>query len=283
MTPATSNASHPGPTEERLIWTAPRPFIRPCLESVSETISARHMRRPCVRPFGMPWPQTVPSRFKSSCRFIFRDLLISLAKEHLSMLRDSFTRPALVFNALGCWRAFQLCWRSPFTLFRNTYCARVSTIRRSNWQAIQLRVWNKARHLLEADTGCFDRHGSPRSPAPFVIAYDDQGHPLASQAQLNGATPAPPSGVFEFVRQHGEERVSWQPIRGAENGVRIAAVVQRVNGAHPGFVLAGRNMREVETRIGQVQNMAGLTWLAMLGLILVGAVAVGWSIQPKSA
>jgi hypothetical protein len=118
-----------------------------------------------------------------------------------------------------------------------------------------------------------------RSLSPFVIAYDDQGRPLASQAQLDGKTPVPPSGVFNYVRQHGDERVSWQPRR----SVRIAAVVQRVNGPQPGFVLAGRNMREVEAREQQVEQMAGLAWIAMLGLILLGTVTFGWTTRQKPA
>jgi len=117
-----------------------------------------------------------------------------------------------------------------------------------------------------------------RSLSPFVIVYDDQGQPLASQAQLDGKTPVPPHGVFDYVRQHGEDRVSWQPHR----GVRIAAVIQRVNGTRPGFVLSGRNMREVEAREEQVEHMAGLAWIIMLGLILVETVAFRWYSKPKA-
>jgi hypothetical protein len=116
-----------------------------------------------------------------------------------------------------------------------------------------------------------------RSLSPFVIAYDDQGQPLGSNAQLNGQTPTPPKGVFEYTRIHGEERISWQPVLGREHGVRIAAVIERVNGPHPGFVLAGRNMREVEAREQQVEQMAGLAWIAMLGLIFLGTAAFGWT------
>jgi len=122
-----------------------------------------------------------------------------------------------------------------------------------------------------------------RSLSPFVIAYDDQGRPLASQAQLDGKTPAPPNGVFNYVRQHGEERISWQPVLGREHGVRIAAVIKRVNGPQPGFVLAGRNMREVEAREHQVEQLAGLAWIAMLGLIFLGTVAFGWTTRQKPA
>jgi hypothetical protein len=119
-----------------------------------------------------------------------------------------------------------------------------------------------------------------RSLAPFIIAYDDQGKPLASQARLNGGIPVPPAGVFDYVRQHGEERVSWQPILGTARGVRIAAVVERVSGAHPGFVLAGRSLREVEVREAHVRQMAGLTWIGMIALILIGTLAYGWLTRP---
>ena len=119
-----------------------------------------------------------------------------------------------------------------------------------------------------------------RSPAPFIIAYDDQGKPLASQARLNGGIPVLPAGVFDYVRQHGEERVSWQPILGTTRGVRIAAVVERIGGAHPGFVLAGRSLREVEAREAQVQQMAGLTWIGMIALIVIGTFAYGWLTRP---
>jgi hypothetical protein len=111
-----------------------------------------------------------------------------------------------------------------------------------------------------------------RSLAPFVIVYNDRGQVLASTAQFHGQTPAPPAGIFDYVRTHGEERVTWQP----ERGVRIASVIERVNGSHSGFVLAGRSLREVQARIDHVQNLAGLTWLGMLGMILLGSLAFGW-------
>ena len=59
--------------------------------------------------------------------------------------------------------------------------------------------------------------------------------------------------------------------------------MQRVNGEHAGFVLAGRNMREVEAREEQVEQMAGLTWVGMLAVILVGTAAFGWYTRPKTA
>jgi len=92
------------------------------------------------------------------------------------------------------------------------------------------------------------------SLAPFVIVYDDAGRPIASSARLDGTSPSPPKGVFDFVRANREERVTWQP----RPGVRIAAVAIRSTN---GFVVAGRNMREVEDRETLVLKLAATGWL----------------------
>jgi hypothetical protein len=91
------------------------------------------------------------------------------------------------------------------------------------------------------------------SLAPFVIVYDDSGRPVASSGQLDGSVPAPPRGVFDFVRARRQETVTWQP----RPGVRIASVVNR---SSQGFVVAGRNMREVELREALVFKLAATGW-----------------------
>jgi hypothetical protein len=217
---------------------------------------------------------------------VLRDLVTSLAKEHFAMLRDTFLRPALLFNTV--------------------VLAGISTVLAVALYTIPQQVLrqgaNDPQIQMATDLTTFlDRYGVTgglnqgallqsggvvdiaHSLSPFLIVYNDQGQPLGSNAQLNGQTPAPPIGVFEYTRVHGEERISWQPVLGREHGVRIAAVVQRVNGPQPGFVLAGRNMREVEAREQQIEQMAGLAWIAMLGLILLGTAAFGWYSRPKTA
>lgn len=208
------------------------------------------------------------------------DLVKSLAKEHMAMVRESLARPVLVFNALVL---SGIATGVAFALY-----AIPQQVLRTGLNDPQIQMAGDLTARLEqgvapaeaVPAGAVDM---ARSLAPFVIVYDDQGRPVASQGVLEKKTPAPPSGVFDFVRTHGEERVSWQPILGSAHGVRIAAVMMRVGGAHPGFVLAGRNMREVEAREGQVEQMAGLTWLGMLGLIAVGTLAFGWYTRGKAA
>jgi hypothetical protein len=211
---------------------------------------------------------------------VLRDLVFSLAKEHLAMLRDTYARPTLIFNA------FVLAALST-GLALALYAIPQHVLRAgANDPQIAIAgdlVAKLAQGFPPADAIPAGRVDIARSLSPFVIVYDDQGKPLASQAELNGTIPALPPGVFYNVRQHGEERLSWQPVLGREHGVRIAAVVLRVGGPNPGFVLAGRNMREVESRIGDVQEMAGLTWIGMLVVILVGTAVFGWYTRPKAA
>lgn len=103
------------------------------------------------------------------------------------------------------------------------------------------------------------------SLASFMVIYNDTGGPLASSGLLHGTVPLLPSGVFDYTRQNGEDRVSWQP----EPGVRIAAVVVAYSGVQPGFVLVGRSLREVEKRESQVEQITGIVWLVALAVSLV--------------
>ena len=80
--------------------------------------------------------------------------------------------------------------------------------------------------------------------SPFIEVFDQSGKPVASSALLHGQLPLVPSGVFDYVRQNGEEHVTWQP----EPAVRQAAVVLTYGGAQPGFVMAARSLWEVEVR-----------------------------------
>ena len=196
------------------------------------------------------------------------------------MLRDTFGRPALIFNALvlaGLATVLALALNTiPQQVLRlgaNDPQIQMATDLAAGLSRFGVTDGLRQETLWNSGGGVVDMS---KSLAPFLIVYDNQGRPLGSTAQLGGQTPTPPAGVFDYVRQHGEERVSWQPVLGSVRGVRVAAVVERVEGAQPGFVLAGRNMREVEAREHLVGQLAALAWLAMLGLILVATAIFGW-------
>jgi len=108
-----------------------------------------------------------------------------------------------------------------------------------------------------------------KSLSPFVIIYDNEGKPILSSGVLNGNIPNPPSGVFDYTRRFGEERFTWQPQR----NVRIATVLKRFNGNNPGFVLAGRSLKEIEEResyhlLISFIGLAGSLILTLLGIFL---------------
>jgi hypothetical protein len=209
------------------------------------------------------------------------DLAKSLAKEHLTMIRDAFGRPALLFNAVvlaGISTVLALfLYAIPQQVLR--LGANDPQIAMAGDAAARLETGQTPSEAVPAGSAV----DMVRSLSPFVIAYDDAGSPIASQAQLNGQTPVPPRGVFDYVRTHGEERISWQPLHTGGQRVRIAAVVQRVGGVRPGFVLAGRSLREVESREEQVLRMAQVAWVAMLALILIGTAVFGWYTRPRVA
>ncbi|HLC44577.1 MAG: hypothetical protein A2722_00865 [Candidatus Doudnabacteria bacterium RIFCSPHIGHO2_01_FULL_50_11] len=98
-----------------------------------------------------------------------------------------------------------------------------------------------------------------------MTIYDDSGVPIASSGHLDGALPRLPQGVLDYARAHGENRVTWQPL----TGVRVAAVVTRYSGQASGFVLAGRSLREVEAREGQLAMFSLAAWAGSLVLTLI--------------
>jgi len=98
------------------------------------------------------------------------------------------------------------------------------------------------------------------SLAPYLIIFDAHGNPIGSTAQLDGQTPTIPQGVFDSVRQNGEDRITWQP----QAGVRSAVVVTQFKGSTSGFVVAGRSLREVEKREDALLQILVAGWVVMI-------------------
>ena len=96
------------------------------------------------------------------------------------------------------------------------------------------------------------------SLTPFLIVFDAHDVVLASGASLGGSTPTPPTGVLATARTAGHDRVTWQP----QSGVRIASVSFSAKDGR--VVLAGRNMREVESRVDDLTRITALAWAAAL-------------------
>ena len=98
------------------------------------------------------------------------------------------------------------------------------------------------------------------SLSPYVILFDKDTKMLTGSGVLDGEVPRPPKGVFDYVKLHHEERVTWSP----KPGVRIALVGVYHAGVNPGFVFAGRSLGEIENRIHTLLQLTLLAWLATL-------------------
>lgn len=95
----------------------------------------------------------------------------------------------------------------------------------------------------------------------FVIITDSSRHVLASSAVLDGKTPLPPEGVFEYTSEHQTDKVTWQP----KAAVR-SAIYATTYGKSPdnGFVIAGQSLKPYEDRIGVYANLVVVAWLAVI-------------------
>jgi hypothetical protein len=102
------------------------------------------------------------------------------------------------------------------------------------------------------------------SLATFVTVYDKDGRVIGTTGKLGKDDPLLPKGVLDYTAKHKEDRVTWQP----KDNVRIAAVVRhyRTASGETGFVLVGRNLREVERREYELLIYSALAWAtAMTG------------------
>jgi hypothetical protein len=174
------------------------------------------------------------------------DLLRSLMKEYFGMTLNRIPQLAILLTLT--------------TFVAGTAVVISQQVLRLSGNDPQIQLAEDAAQQLNSGEGA--EHVIPdrkvdmaASLTPFVIVYDDTGRPVASSGSLAGVTPTLPRGVFDFVRSNAEEQVTWQP----RPGVRIASVVVRT--AH-GFVVAGRNMREIEIRKDKITDLALLGWLA---------------------
>ncbi|HXS14600.1 MAG TPA: hypothetical protein VN711_00545 [Candidatus Saccharimonadales bacterium] len=99
---------------------------------------------------------------------------------------------------------------------------------------------------------------------PFVMSFDKNGKTIYSSGSLDGKTPVVPSGVFTTTAQKGETRFTWEP----KTGVRIAAVVVWTKN---GYILSGRNIREVENRESALGHEMLLGWVISVIAIVGGS------------
>jgi hypothetical protein len=101
---------------------------------------------------------------------------------------------------------------------------------------------------------------------PYLVIYNASGTPVAGNGLLTGVLPLLPSGIFNYVQQKGEDRITWQP----RSDVRSAIVVVQTNNENAKFIVAGRSLREVEIRIDRLTAITGTVLLfSLLGTLIL--------------
>jgi sensor histidine kinase regulating citrate/malate metabolism len=94
----------------------------------------------------------------------------------------------------------------------------------------------------------------------FVIVTDKSQQILASSAQINGKTPLPPKGVFDFTAVHSKDQITW-----AIGGARLAITVLNYDSPqNSGYIIAGQSLSQAEDRINTYGMIALVAWIVML-------------------
>jgi hypothetical protein len=118
-----------------------------------------------------------------------------------------------------------------------------------------------------------------RSLAPWAAVARIGSGVVTASGELEGDVPQPPAGVLAHAVREGGNRVTWMP----RPRVRIALVVVPVAGRQGLLVLAGRSLREVETRVDRLGRMCLLAWAAATGVVLGAWSLAAWGRQPARA
>ncbi len=129
--------------------------------------------------------------------------------------------------------------------------------------AARLRAGEKVTVIVPKDTVDISN-----SIAPWFAIYSATGTPLAASGLLGKALPQPPVTIFTDLTAQdasstaAQTRITWQPAEGIRQAIVVVAAGDR-------FVVAGRNMREVEERIWHMELLVVLGWLVTLGSTLI--------------
>jgi len=154
------------------------------------------------------------------------------------------------------------------TVFSMLVYATVQQVYRQGANDPQIQMANDAADALNSGSSIEsivpqEKVFFAKSLAPFFLIFNSSEQPVAGSGILNNSLQTLPNGVLDYAKEHGENRVTWQP----QSGVRVAVVIVPYK---DGFVLAGRNLREVEAREAQVSGFVVISWtLALIATFIV--------------
>jgi hypothetical protein len=102
----------------------------------------------------------------------------------------------------------------------------------------------------------------------YAMIFNETGKLTLTSGKLHGKNPELPAGIFDYTKNHTEDRITWQP----EPGVRSALVIVHYTGTASGYVAVGRSLREVEKREDQLKSQTLVVWLSSLLIALFAVI-----------
>ncbi len=146
-------------------------------------------------------------------------------------------------------------------IFGSIYCV-THQIYRANANDPQVEVTNQVADVinqnvpLDAIVSEAEQIDMAQSLSLFVMIFDKDKKLIGSSAVIDGQTPTPSDQAFEVAKSSGDKRFTWEP----KTGVKVAAVLKMVG--DKGYVLAGRSLKEVETRQAGLIKTLAIGWAA---------------------
>jgi hypothetical protein len=100
----------------------------------------------------------------------------------------------------------------------------------------------------------------------FIIVTDSSRHVIASSAELDGTTPLPPQGVFDYTSAHGSDIITWQP----DKNVRLAIYTTTYkSNSGSGYIISGQSLRQTENKINRLTVIAFVAWIIIVSWISI--------------
>jgi hypothetical protein len=207
---------------------------------------------------------------------LFADLFRSSIQEHTRMFRSQLFAHPIFFHTVTLAAVLTICGAG----------AAVTCQQMLRRGANQPQAQMADQLISELSSGRAPAEVIPSrkvdlrdSLAPFAIFYNEAGNPTVSSGTLDGAMPVPPAGVFDYLRHHNSDTITWQP----QHGVRIAAVLRPVHGPNAGYILTGRSLKLVEEQESMFWRMAFSVWIGLLAVLACGAVLLSHAQNANSS
>ncbi len=161
------------------------------------------------------------------------------------------------------------------TVLLGTVHLSVKQVYRSNANDPQVEVVEQVSGIIKQDIpldaiiGQSEQIDLATNLGLFVMIFDKDKKMVGSSMTLDGQVPTPPDSAFEGAKQPEGNRFTWQP----KDDVRVAAVFKAVD--DKGYVLAGRSLKEVESR--EIE----LTRVVVIGWVISVVISLLLSLVPK--